>query len=153
MFVVDAEAMQDRGVQIMHGHGIAGDVVPETVSRTVHDAALESAARQPDGKTTRMMVASKILTQIALTIARATEFTAPDDERVVEHAALFEVVDQRGRRLVGLLRLSADIVGEIAVVIPTGVEQLHESHSPFHQPSREQTVGGVSAGLPRLRAI
>ena len=33
---------------------------------------------------------------------RAAEFAAPDDQRVVQQAALLQVADQRGRRLVDL---------------------------------------------------
>ena len=40
---------------------------------------------------------------VALGHRRAAEFAAPDDERVVEHAALLQVVDQRGRRPVDFL--------------------------------------------------
>ena len=38
---------------------------------------------------------------------RAAELAAPDDQRVVEHAALLEIVDQRGRGLIGTLAAAA----------------------------------------------
>ena len=36
--------------------------------------------------------------------ARAAELAAPDDERVFEQAALFEIVEQRGDRRIGGVR-------------------------------------------------
>ena len=42
-----------------------------------------------------MMVAAIIVVgETALAVDGTPEFTSPDDERVVEHAALFEVFDQ-----------------------------------------------------------
>ena len=40
----------------------------------------------------------------ALRVRRAAELAAPDDERVVEHAALLEIEHQRGGGLIGLAR-------------------------------------------------
>ena len=59
--VVDAQAMQDRGVQVMDVDGIAGDVVAEVVGRAVSDAGLDASAAQPDREAARMVVAAVIL--------------------------------------------------------------------------------------------
>ena len=49
-----------------------------------------------------MVAAVVVGRERALAIDRAAELAAPDDERVVEQAALLEVGDQRGRRLIGV---------------------------------------------------
>ena len=79
----------------------------------------------------------------ALGHGRAAEFAAPDDQRVVEHAALFQIGDQRGGRLVDFLGLELDVVFEIAVVVPVAVIELDEPHAAFGQAAGQQAVGGV----------
>ena len=55
-----------------------------------------------------MMVAAVIgVRQLALAIDRAAEFAAPDHQRVVQQAALLQVLDQRRRGLVDALALQA----------------------------------------------
>ena len=56
-----------------------------------------------------MMVAAVVVRgQLALAVDRAAELAAPDDERVVEQAALLQVLDQRGGGLVGVAALAGD---------------------------------------------
>ena len=40
--------------------------------------------------------------ELALAVDRAAELAAPDDQRVIEQAALLQVLDQRGARLVAV---------------------------------------------------
>ena len=101
---VEAELVQHGGVQV-------GDVVPvfdgveaEFVGRAVDDAPLDAAAGQRDREAVGMMVAAVG----RLGAGRAAEFGAEDDERFVEQAALLQVVDQAGDRLV-------DLAAELAV--------------------------------------
>ena len=66
-----------------------------------------------------MVVAAKVVrSHLALTVIRAAKFATPDDERVVQHAAGFEIGDEGGSGLVGLLALAFDTAGQAAVVIP-----------------------------------
>ena len=67
------------------------------------------------------------------------------DQRVVEHAALLQVVDQRGRGLVDFLGLHRDVVLDVAVVVPVAVVELDEPHAALGEPPREQAVGGERA--------
>ena len=65
---------------------------------------------------------------------------APDDQRVVEQSALLKVFDQRGARLVGVAALDFKLRRRIAVMVPAGVEALHEPHAPLDQPPSHQAV-------------
>ena len=68
----------------------------------------------------RMMVAAVIVgRQLALAIYGAAEFAAPDDQRVVEQAALLQVLDQRGRGLVGVAALAGDLPRQVACAGPS----------------------------------
>ena len=102
----------------------------------------------------RMMVAAQLAARIGIALdhRRAAEFAAPDHERVVEQAALLEVLDERGAGLVGLASLVFDAFDDFAVMIPAFVEKLHEAHAAFDQPAGEQAVHGKRR-LARFRAI
>src|SRR5438067_204899 len=80
-FVVDAKAMQNRGIEIVNVNRIANDVVAVVVGFAQDDAGLDAAACQPHRETTAMMVAAVVVLQSALAVDRAPEFAAPDDQR------------------------------------------------------------------------
>src|SRR5205823_4674017 len=55
--VVDPQAVQHGGVQVVDVDGVLDDVVPEVVGLAVGDAGLDAAAGQPHGKAARVVVA------------------------------------------------------------------------------------------------
>jgi hypothetical protein len=79
------------------------------------------------------------------------ELAAPDNERAVEHSALFEVADEGCGGAVGSLGVSFDVAGHIAMSIPSFVVDVDEAHAALDHPSGEQTGpgeggrGGVAA--------
>ncbi len=66
--------------------------------------AFDAAAGHHEAEAFDVVVAA-----VALGHGRAAEFAAPDDERVVEHAALLQILDQGGGGPVGFLRLDDDV--------------------------------------------
>ena len=113
-------------------------VEAELVGGAVDDAALDAAAGQPGAEALRMMVAA-----VALGAGRAAELGAPDDERVVEQAALLEVLEQAGDRQVDLRRELAVVGLDAGVRVPgaaaaAAVEDLHEAHAALDQPPGRQ---------------
>ena len=78
----------------------------------------------------------------ALDHRRPAELAAPDHQRVVEQAALLQVLDQRRAGLVGVLAILLEIRHEVAVLVPRLVEQLDEPDAPLDQPAGEQAVVG-----------
>lgn len=69
----------------------------------------------------------------------------PDHQRVLEQAALLEILDQGRRRLVDRLGHDPDVLGQVAVLIPALVVQLDESHVALGEPPRQQAVGRIAA--------
>ena len=63
-------------------------VIAGLVGVAIGGAAANASAGEPKGEAFDMVVAS-----VALGHGGASEFAAPDDEGVVEHAALLEVFD------------------------------------------------------------
>ena len=105
-FRVEAQQMQNGGLQVAHAHAILGDEVPEFIGRPKVESAFDTSAGHPDRETVRVMVAAKELGSVPLFIQRcAAEFAAPDDQRIVEKATLLEILDQCGNRLVDLAAL------------------------------------------------
>jgi len=94
--VVDAEAVQRGGLNVVNRYRIADDVVGKVVGLADHVTGLDAAAGEPHGKAARMVVAAVIvLGEMALAVDGAPEFAAPDDERVVEKPALLEIGNER----------------------------------------------------------
>ncbi len=59
--VIDPEAVQQRGVEIVNMDRILGDVVAEVVGLPVRDARFDAAAGRPHRKAPRMVVATVVL--------------------------------------------------------------------------------------------
>ena len=59
-FVVDAQQVHDRGVQVVDVQSISRDVVSELIRGTVHGSCLYAATSHPDAETARMVIASKV---------------------------------------------------------------------------------------------
>src|SRR5262249_30076713 len=113
-FVVEAEEVEDRGVQVVDVDGVLDGLEAEFVGGAMDMAPLDAAAGQPHGKGVVVVVAAVHLALVGagggeLDGGRAAELAAPDDQRVVEHPALFQVLEEGGDRLVAL-------PGEVAVV-------------------------------------
>ena len=87
--VVEAELVEDRGVDVGDVVAVFDGVEAEFVGRAVDDAALNAAAGERDREAVRMMIAAVGL----LGAGRAAEFGADDDERFVEQAALLEIAE------------------------------------------------------------
>ena len=98
---VEAELVQDGGVDVGDVVAILDGVEAELVGRAVDDAALDAAAGHPDREAERMMIAAVV----PLRAGRAAELGGPDDDRLVEQAALLQVLEQPGDRPVDLLAL------------------------------------------------
>ena len=83
--VVDAHEVQDGGVEVVHVHGILGDVVTEIIGLAVTGAGLAAATGHPHGEATRMVVATGFgAVPFTLACDAAAELAAPDDEGVLE---------------------------------------------------------------------
>ena len=129
--MVDAEQVEHRGVEVVDGDDVLDREVAEVVGLAVADAALDAAAGQAHGEALDVVVAA-----VALGHGGAPELAAPDDERVVEHAALLQVLNQGGGGLVHLARLHHDVALDAAVVVPVAVVELDEAHAALGQSRR-----------------
>ena len=92
---VEAELVQDRGVDVGDVVAVLDGVEADLVGRAVDDAALDAAAGHPDREAVDVVVAAVG----ALRAGRAAELGGEDHERLVEQAAPLQVLEQAGDRL------------------------------------------------------
>ncbi len=152
--VVDAELVEDGGVEVADADFVFGDVVGVVVGFAVGDAAFDASAGHPGGEAFGVVVAAVVVTgESALAVGGASEFSGEDDEGVIEHAALFEVVDEAGAGLVDVVGLAAHFIGEVDVVVPATVEELDEADAALGHAAGEEAVAGEGAGFFDFGAV
>src|SRR5262249_55005141 len=80
--VIDAQEMQDGGLEVMDVNRVLGDVVTEVIGSAVSDAGLDATAGHPDREATRMMIpAIGLGVHISLHEHGPAEFARPDNQR------------------------------------------------------------------------
>jgi len=137
-FVVEAELMQDGGVQVVDVDFVFHRRESKVVGRSVDGSAFDSAARQPHGETVGVVV-SAVAT---LRCGSSAKLAAPDDERFFKQAALFEISEQLRDRLVNVFAQFLVLCVVLAVGVPglsVAVVDLHKSHAFFAQSPSQQT--------------
>ena len=118
------------------------------------DAALDAAAGHPHGEAEGVVVAARARGILGHRLP--AELAAPDDQRLIEQAALLEVLDQAGDRLVGTAGVAVVVDHEVAVGVPVvvvvgaaGVD-LDEADAAFDQPPAQDALAGE---IGRLRIV
>src|ERR671910_625277 len=107
----------------MNVNRLFDNVEAEFVCAAVGQAGFHAPAGQPHGKGLWMVVAAELAIQrrVSLDHWRATELSAPNDERLVEHAAALEVLNQSGGPLVGSAAVVLEIARHVAMGVPSFV--------------------------------
>ena len=142
-FVIKAHKVQNGGVQIPNVVAVNDGFVAEFVGLAVVNACLDAGAGHPVGEAFGVVIASAVF---ALEHRLASEFTAPNHQSFLQHAALFEVAEQAGNRFVHFRAVDFQVFVHSVVSVPVlllmttaGVE-LHEAHTTFHQASRDEAL-------------
>ena len=139
--VVESEEIQHGGMKVADVDNVFHRVVAEFVGGAMGDAAFDAAAGEEHRKALDVVIAAWIC---AATLGhwRASEFAAPNDEGVFEHAATFEILNQRGGRLIAVSATDVHVLLETSVMVPTTVIQMNEPDAPFGESTCEQAVAG-----------
>ena len=105
--VVDAQLMKNGGIEVADMDRVLGHAPAVVIGFPVGDASLDPAAGHPDGEGPSVVIPSRAAAvELALLIDRASEFTPPDDEGLVEQSPFLEVEDEGRGRLIGVLTLA-----------------------------------------------
>jgi len=86
--VIESEQMQDGRVQVVDMRGVAGHVETELVGLAISDALFDAAAREPQRESLVVMISTQAAARVRVAFdhRRATEFPAPNDDRIVEQS-------------------------------------------------------------------
>ncbi len=153
MFMIKPEQVEDGCVQVVHVNLLLDGLEAQLVGGPVDVAALDSAPGHPHREPVMVVVATVHLPLVRagsrqLDCRRAAELAPPDDQGIIEHAALFEVGQEGGDRPVALVRQLAMTGRQVVVMIPrlaVSVPELNEADAAF-----QEAPGGQE--LPRLNA-
>ena len=122
--MVDSELVKDGGIEVADADLVLDDIVAIVVGFPVSDTSFDSSTGHPGGETFGVVVASVLIAfQLALTISGPSKFPGENNEGLIEHSALLEILDESGAGLVDIVGLSAhSFSGRVDVVVPATVE-------------------------------
>src|SRR6185295_19104577 len=112
------------------------------VGRSVTHPPLHAAAGHPHGEAGGVVVAAVLV----LGVRSAAEFATPDEQRVLEHPPLLEVVDEGGNRLVDAGGVGGQLGLELLVLVPAGIGKLDEPDAGFGEAAGEQALAAEIVG-------
>ena len=95
-FVIKPEQMQNGGVQVADVPAVVHGLEAQVIRGAEGLAAFDTGAGEPRGEAFGIVIAASGV----LGPRRAAEFARPDNEGLVEHPALLQVLDQSCNRLV-----------------------------------------------------
>ena len=123
--------MQHGGVGVGDVVTVLDGVKTQLVGGAVNVSALDAAARHPDGEGVGMVVSSAG----SFRAGGSAELGGPDNQRLIQQAALFEVLQQPGNGFVDLPAQTVVALLQRPVGVPAiargAVIDLHESHPPL----------------------
>ena len=118
-------------------HRVFDDVIGHLVGFAMDLTALDPGTSHPHRETPRVVVSTVVgLGQLPLAVNGPPELSAPNNERVFKHPALFQILNQAVAALIHILALRGKVARKVAVLVPTAVENLHKSHTALDETPR-----------------
>ena len=142
-FVIEAEEVEDGGLEVVDVDLVFGDVEAEVVGSAV-GAGFGAAAGHEGGEGLRVVVASGFAAEggVGFDHGGAPEFAAPDDEGFIEESVAFEVLNEGGGGLGGLFAIVDGVAFDVGVGIPTGVVDVDEADAALDHAAGEEAGAG-----------
>lgn len=158
-FVIKAEQVEKRRLEVVDMNGIFGDGKAEFISLAVGDAPLRATARHEHRVAIREMIPAENLAVggAAFPERSPAKLATPDHQRFIEQPPLFKITNERRDGTVhrgALVRQSIRQpgIGGSSMEIPAPVEELDEADPLLHETPGEQAIIGERSGA-RLRAV
>src|SRR6185369_6844635 len=120
--------------QVLDRDGVALGLGAGGGRSPVDEAALDAAAGEDDAEDLGPVIAAVG----GVDLRRATELGGDHDERGGQHAALVEVVDERGERLVERRELLLDAVLDVVVHVPAAIGERDEADTALDEAAGEE---------------
>ena len=158
-FVIQAEQVQNGGVEIVNAHWLVRREIADFVGSAVAETRLQSRSSHPNGEDVLMMITA--LAVDALSDGRAAKFSRPEHECIFEEAAGFQILKRPATGLSMVDGLGGMIIHDIFVAIPidarlaerAAIEQLHEAHAALNQSASQQDNCGRSQRSFRIQSV
>src|SRR5579859_6349226 len=155
--MIDAEQVQNAGVEVKDRHRLFGDLVAEIVTLADDLAAWNAGARHPDAEGIRIVVTS----DTALGDRHPPELGVPHDERFLQQAATLQIGEQAGDGLIDFRGMLPMIIDDTVVGIPRvhGVidvrtaPQLDETYASLDQSACQQALATEGLGDIVVEAV
>src|SRR5262245_6096928 len=101
--MIESEQVQQRRMKVMDVHLVLSRRETELIRGAVHDPFLESSAGQPHREAIRVVITAVHHAGVCAQVRkfdrwRAAEFSTKDHQRLVEKAALLQILEQRSNR-------------------------------------------------------
>ncbi len=126
--VIEPKLMEHGRMQIVNRDLALGDTVAEVVGFAVNETRFKTSASGQHGEAARMVIAAVAFAYFAiLTEGRAAKFTTPQHNRVLQHTPLLQILHQGGGCLIHLLAAFGQVSGQVEVVVPARVVELHKA--------------------------
>ena len=144
LFVIYAQQVQDRCMQIMDRDLIDDSVQAEFIGFTMTDAAFNTTPGEPRCESVRIVVASGF--GFDLRDRKSSKLTPTDDQRLFQQASLLQICQQRGNWLVHFAGKATMIAFDIDMSVPAflilraSTIELHETNAGFDHSSGGQTL-------------
>jgi hypothetical protein len=132
--VIESQQREHGRVEVMDVHPVFRRVVTELIGCAVRKARLDAAT----GHEKRVAVGVVVAAVAAFRYGRASELARPDDQRIFQESAGFEVFQQAGDGLVNFGRIFVVLLEEIRVLIPlVTVSALNKADIGLGQTARQ----------------
>ena len=128
-------------------NSILGGVISQFIRLAVGDAPLDSAPGEPHRKSPNMVIPAG-RGAFPLKHRCPAELAAPDHQRVIKHAARFQILHQCRAWVVAEAAANFHVSLQIAVMIPSAMVQLNEARASLGQAPGEQTISGERSVHP-----
>ena len=146
--VVDTEAMENGSIEFVQMDGVLGDIVAKVVGFPIGGARLDASASHPHAEIAGVVIASVVFTgQLALAIHGSTEFSAKDDQGILEQPPLLEVLYESRGGLIHIHALLLYLLRKRSVLVPPSMKDLYNPNPTLQQPAGKDGRVGVSAGI------
>src|SRR5688500_7061459 len=90
--MIQTQQVQYGRVEIIHVHRVLRYVVSKIIGFTIADTGFDPTAGHPNGVTLRMMITPIVIyAEVSLAIVCSSEFTTPDNKRLIQQASLLQV--------------------------------------------------------------
>ena len=121
--MVESHEMKNRGMPVMDVDTTIHCLGPVFIGRTVLDSSLDAAAGHPHRESLCVVIPSIVV----LGIGRAAEFSAAENESVLEHSTLLEISQETRDRPVDLGATADHRLSKVAMMIPSAGGDLYET--------------------------